>query len=512
MPVTDADVTAALLITSEEWAAHLASITEDDVATLMVPTDVAMAKFFVEWFGPHFRFSPQDVGDGWRYWSGSIWASDFAAGRHVAFGVLTVEILLAAADVLPIPEGVVDAAHAGKPTRPREEIVAAVRAGLRARLRQYLNSRKLYAMLDLAAATPPIRVDIAAYDADPWRLTCANGTLDLKTGTLRSFAGTDLCTKRIDAPYDPEARCPRFLNFLHEIFNEDDALVEYACRFLGYALTGVVREHVLPIWWGSGSNGKSTLLNLIHDLLGPFAQVAPVSLLLEAKRGASIPNDVARLNGVRFVAARETGATARLNEETIKAMTGGDKLTGRFLHREFFDFLPSHKVVLVTNHRPYVRGQDHGLWRRLALVPFHRRFWKTEDRPPKDAKLEDQDLGAKLRAELPGILALAVRACLVWHAAGLTRPAAVTDATAEYRDEQNPLGQFLEKHCDVSDPEGWTSSADLYAAYLTWAEAQHDRKPLSGTAFGRALGELGHPAKKHAATRGRQGITLGPGF
>src|SRR5204863_2610478 len=126
-----------------------------------------------------------------------------------------------------------------------------------------------------------------------------------------------------------------------------------------------------PIWYGEGSNGKSTLLKVLMALLGPFAQVAPLSLMLEARNGRSaIPNDTARLVGVRLVVTSETPEHGRLAEATVKTLTGGDRLTGRFLHKEFFDFDPSHKVLLVTNHKPMIRGQDWAIWRRIALVPF----------------------------------------------------------------------------------------------------------------------------------------------
>jgi putative DNA primase/helicase len=510
MRVTDTDVMAALGDVSAEWQKSLAMITEKEVGELLDPTDTFVTGCYSTWFGHRFRYSPQDAGDGWRTWDGSVWAPTFPDGKHVVFAVLTVEILLDAAAVVPIPKALIESMAKGKGGEDTTaKIEAALRARMRYALRRYLNRSKLVAVLQLAAATPPIRIDIARYDADPWLLTVANGTLDLRTGTLRPSVPEDLCTRMVPIVYDPAARCERFMKFLYEVLGDDGELVEFVLRLIGSWLPGVVREHILSIWWGSGANGKTTLLNVIFQLLGPFGQVAPVSLLIEKGRGSSIPNDIARLKGVRFVAVKETADGSRLNEAMVKDLTGNERLVGRFLHKEFIEFDPTHKVALITNHKPVVRGQDVAIWRRLRLVPFTERFWKPDENPPEGGKLVEPGLDETLRSELPGILALAVRSCLVWQSEGLTNPKAVEVATAEYKDEENHLAPFIDERCDASDPEARTATKDLFADYIAWCEESRVRKPMSLQAFGSALAELGFEKCEVARkVKGRQGIKL----
>jgi putative DNA primase/helicase len=215
-------------------------------------------------------------------------------------------------------------------------------------------------LIEMASLRHPSLLDIGAFDRDSLLVTVANGVLDLRTGDLRPPRPDDFLTKALDVAYDPVAACPRFLQFLSELFPSDtEEMIGFLQRLVGLCLTGVVRDHLLTIFWGDGSNGKTTLLKILRALLGPFFQVAPFSLLLETRGSQTqIPNDVARLVGVRCVVCTETAEGGRLNEDVIKKITGSDPLVGRFLHKEYFDFDPTHKVLLITNHKPMIRGRD----------------------------------------------------------------------------------------------------------------------------------------------------------
>jgi putative DNA primase/helicase len=490
---------------AEQWAARVASLTADDPPLLLDPTDHSMAVMFERFYAGALHTSPQY---GVKSWNGLIWEDDSTHGRHRELAVDTVLTLMAAADTIPIPAAMLASGASRDSTTNIEDVEARLRRTMRAKIKKWENGGRLNAMIEMASLRKPFLEDIAAFDQDPMALTMTNGVLNLATGALTPPRSEQKLTKSLAIAYDPTATCPRFARFLTEIFPTDtEDLITFLQRFVGLCLTGRVREHLLPIFWGEGSNGKTTLLRVLMALLGPFAQVAPLSLLLESKHGRStIPNDIARLVGARLAVTEETPEHGRLAEATIKTLTGGGRLTGRFLHHEFFDFDPTHKILLVTNHKPVIRGQDHAIWRRIALIPFTVKFWKREDHPPAGAPLEDPSLGDILLTELPGILRWAVEGCLAWQRGGLHLPKIVQAATAEYRAEQDVLGPFLDECC-VIDPTAWIASDALYKRYETWAASANER-PMTKKAFGTEIGKRGFPPAKEHQVRGRQGLCL----
>ncbi len=335
-------------------------------------------------------------------------------------------------------------------------------------------------MLNLARSDPRIATRLDRFDRDPDVLNVANGALDLRTGDLRPHDRSDLLTKVAPVTYDANAQAPTFLAFLDRIFAGDAELIEFLQRALGYSLTGHTGARKLFIAEGDGANGKSTLFNLIADVLGDYAWNAPDAMLL-AKRGDDGPrNDVAALLGKRFVIASETGEGKRLDETLVKRLTGGDKVTARFLYKEWFEFYPSAKYWWFTNHLPDVRGGDHAIWDRLVRIPFRVRIPEAEWIAEYHRVLFD--------AEAAGILAWLVAGCLAWRRDGLQRPAAIVEATAAYRREQDLLAPFLEERC-VIDPLATVEKSALYAAYTAWADAQHERTLSHKKFSGRLLAD-----------------------
>lgn len=335
----------------------------------------------------------------------------------------------------------------------------------------------LRAMLDLAASLPPLADAGDRWDADPWLLGTPAGVADLRTGTLRAGRPGDRVTMSTAVPLDPDARAPRWERFLAEVFGGDTTLVDFIHRALGYSITGDTSEQCLFLCHGTGANGKSTLTDTLRRVLGDHAWNMPFSTI-EWRDRAGIPNDVAALEGRRLVIASETSDGARLNEARVKALTGCDPITARFLHREFFTFTPVAKFWLAVNHKPVVRDDSHGFWRRIRLVPFRQQF------------AVNPGLAGELRAESPGILAWLVRGCLAWRERGLDPPASVTDATADYAQDSDPLAGFLaECVAPAADAEVWAS--DLYDSYTRWAKLHGlgDRERLTATAFGRKASE-----------------------
>ena len=348
----------------------------------------------------------------------------------------------------------------------------------------------------LSEAEPHIALHPEDLDRDPWLFNVANGTLDLRTGRLRPHRRDDFLTSISPIPYNVGAKCPTWERFLNEIFDGDRELIEFVQRAVGYSLTGLTREHVLFICHGLGSNGKSVLIEIIAAVLADYAQQCPTDTFMVRDRGGTIPNDIARLRGARFVSAVETESGRRLAESLVKQATGGDRLTARFLHREFFEFVPAFKLWLATNHRPEIRGTDNGIWRRIRLIPFGVTFKDPEKAGPGDL-VKDDRLAEKLRTEITGVLAWAVRGCLIWQKDGLRSPDAVSAATATYREEQDVLAHFLAERCQTA-PNYVARAADLYKNYSEWAEANGE-KPISNTAFGLQLKERGFRADRGTA-------------
>jgi putative DNA primase/helicase len=315
-------------------------------------------------------------------------------------------------------------------------------------------------------------------------------------GRARSARREDLITQLAPVTYDPDAPCPTWEAFLTRIMAGNTALMTFLQRAVGYALTGDVREQVMLLLWGTGRNGKSTLINALLALLGPYAMKAAPDLLIATKNDRH-PTERADLSGKRLVAAIESGEGQRFDEVFVKEATGGDPIRARRMREDFWEFWPTHKIWLATNHKPVIRGTDEGIWRRIRLVPF------TVIIPEEE---QDKTLPEKLRAELSGILAWAVRGCVVWRQEGLPVPEEVQQATAGYREEMDTFGRFLADRCVLD--QRWRVTTDvLYQAYLTWCQGNGEYR-LSKNHFGMRLRDRGLTPIRFGNARGWQGIML----
>jgi putative DNA primase/helicase len=340
-------------------------------------------------------------------------------------------------------------------------------------------AQRLDALLALARSDLPILHD--QLDTEPFLLNVLNGTLDLRTGELRSHRRDDLITKLAPVSYDPQAVCPLWDKFLDRIMDSNQDLIGYLQRVAGYCLTGNMSEQCLWFFYGTGANGKSTFLTTLLAMLGDYGMQA-VSDLLMVKNHESHPTERADLFGKRFVATIETEEGKRIAEALMKQMTGGDQMRARKMRQDFFEFRPTHKIVLAANHRPTVRGTDHAAWRRIKLVPF------TVTIPDEE---KDKALPERLKAELPGILAWAVRGCLDWQNYGLGEPAEVRQATAAYQSEQDSAQGFLDECC-VLIPGARVRASALLEAYQVWSG---DRL-MSRQVFNQRLREKGFESRR----------------
>ena len=340
-------------------------------------------------------------------------------------------------------------------------------------------NRAISAMVELAKSEPGIPVLSDQLDRDIWLLNCKNGTLDLRTGELRPHNRKDYITRIIPTEYNPYADFEEWAKFLHRIMNDNAELISFLQRAVGYSLTGSTREQCLFMLYGCGANGKTTFLEAISDVLAGYAQRTPTDTLL-AKDTSGISNDIARLKGARFVVASEVEEGRKMAESLVKQMTGGEKMTARFMRAEYFEFKPHFKLWIGTNHKPVIRGTDHAIWRRIKLIPFN----VTIPEPERDKELPN-----KLRKEKAGILNWAVMGCMDWLKDGLGEPEEVVKATGEYRSEMDVLTRFI-SDCCVTNTQKCTKSSELYRKYTEWSK-DNGEFTLSQTKFSTRMQEKG---------------------
>ncbi|MGC5804174.1 phage/plasmid primase, P4 family [Ralstonia pseudosolanacearum] len=312
----------------------------------------------------------------------------------------------------------------------------------------------------IARSDPKHAATADEWDADVWALNTPGGVVDLRTGNLRAHRREDRMTKVTTAT--PRGRsgegCPAWLAFISDITGGNTELAAYLQRVVGYCLTGVTSEHALFFLYGTGANGKSVFLNVLATILGDYAANAPMDTFMEA-RGDRHPTELAGLRGARLVSSIETEQGRRWNESKVKAITGGDKVSARFMRQDFFDYLPQFKLAVAGNHKPSIRNVDEAMKRRLHLIPF------TVTVPPER---RDGRLTEKLLKERDGILAWAIEGCLAWQRQRLDPPACVLSATEEYFDEEDAIGDFLDEEAQCH-PHARVAVADVFLRWQEWA-------------------------------------------
>jgi putative DNA primase/helicase len=424
-------------------------------------TDLGNAELFADTFGSEWRYDHRR--GRWMQWAGSWWRPD------------ATKIVWE---------------RAGAVARMRYEAAEAVEdpdlreAGVKF-ARSCENSGKTKSLLEMAVTLPALKVAGNNWDEDPWLLGVKNGVVELRSGILRPGVREDYITQHVPVEYDMNAECPRFKRFLSEVTGGDKTLCDYLWRVMGYILTADVREQCTFMFYGRGSNGKSTLIKVLQWILGDdpengYAHTLDPEALQYNSGPASQSQSLAGIVGKRLLTASEI-SVRRFNENRIKALAGGDRISARFLYQEPFHFQPVAKLVLSFNARPAARDDSDGFWRKVRMVPFREKF-----DPAAEPDLEDT-----LRDELPGILAYAVQGVEAWLERGLEPPAAVSAETDRYREEADHLTQFIADAIIPASGER-VKAGELYRTYNIWSDEQglNSREKLSSTAFGRRMGEL----------------------
>ena len=413
------------------------------------PSEDALALAFVTHLTPRYRYTP---GMGWMFNLGTRWEPDNRMRHFDDARLLCREV--------------------GRDAQEGE--------------RKRIGSAKtVAAVVKMAAADQRIVLDPEEWDADPMALNTPGALYDLRTGQPINRAGHYLTQCAAVAP-DFAASAPTFHRFLNEVFTGDAEVVEFIQRALGYCITGEIREQVLFFWHGTGSNGKSTLLDLVQWLTDTYALKLPADTLMTS-RNERHPTGIAQLLGKRLAVSSELDEGQFFNEPLVKELTGDQRMRARFMNKDFFTFHQTQKHVIVGNFRPRLRGGDPAIARRMVLVPFDAVF---------EEHRKDPTLLGKLKAEGPAVLAWLIRGAIKWHCDGLQIPSRVRAASAEYMQAHDDLQQWIDECCEKA---GETKASDLYANFKAWKERRGEHAP-SLTSWGDRLSRL--PGMEKRASNG----------
>ncbi len=405
-------------------------------------SDAGDAEFFARQHADMVRYNHRTKH--WLIWDGIRWKPDLTA-RIYSFAVESAR------------SRIVAAAHIADD---------AVRKARSSWMRSGTNVTRLDHMLKLAKGDSALAAEGSEFDRDTMLLGVRNGVVNLREGYLRNALPADMITMQANVKFDPEAKAPLWERTVRDIFKDNVELIPYIQRAFGYSLTGRCDEEIFFLLVGSGRNGKGTLANTFSAILGDYSDNLSFSTLEmhTASSGGGASPDIAKLAAKRFVTASETNEGKRMDEAKIKAITGRDEISARFLYGRDFTFIPEFKLWLSVNHLPRVTDDSDGFWSRPHQVPFEQSYKGREDRTLKDRLLEEAE----------GILAWAVEGVLAWQEAGLAPPTIVEKCRNEYRASQEPLAQFYEDECVVDDGCRIKVS-DFFAAYCRWFEENRFR-------------------------------------
>lgn len=324
------------------------------------------------------------------------------------------------------------------------------------------NFDKVKSCIALLKSLGDVASDGDDWDSDPFLLGVPNGVVDLRTGELLPEDRNILMTLDTGVKYNPQATCPRWEKFLVEIFGDDPIMIEYIHRAVGYALTGLTTEQAVFLLVGEGSNGKSVFLSTIQHILGEYATIAAFASFEKQLLAGNQSNDLAAFVGKRLVTSSETALDATFNEARLKSLTGGEKISARFLYQESFTFTPMLKLWLGVNHPPTVRDDSYAFWRRIRRINFGKIFQGEE---------VDPRLGDKLKAEAEGILLWAIRGAVKWFKDGMTTPDKITAAVEAYRGTSDHLATFLSDQTEADEGGSGVAGDEAYARYTSWLKS-----------------------------------------
>ncbi len=420
------------------------------------PNQLGSVYRFLDRYGKDMRFLTESRN--WVYWDGRRWATD-RGGYSWTRAVDTVE--RAFTDCMPWTSG-----DSKKLTRVENYVQSAK------------TTSHIKGVVEGSSLMPGVPVTETAFDLDPDMINCVNGMVDLRTGKVFPHSRDAMMSKLVQHRYEPGAQAPMFMDFMKEIMCGDQELVDFLQVYFGYGLTGLPPDRIFAIFYGSGRNGKSTLIQIISEILGDYHVTIRSQSIMSGKDGDrpdKIGEDLIPLRGARLCTMQESDRSSKLNEGKIKEMTGRDMMRCRYLHSNLWlAFVNTSKMILTTNHRPRVTGQDPGIWDRIAMVPFEARIPEEKIDPDLSSKI--------LEAEAEGVLAWMVAGAIKFYAAGkkVVRPKAVINSTDEYRSDEDMLGKFVEATM-TSATLGRVKVSTLMEVYKRWMTANGDQNAILGS-------------------------------
>ncbi len=421
-------------------------------------TDLGNAQRLIDQFGDDIRYSPQWAT--WLVWQGNHWEADHSNSQVQRMAHAVVRGMWE------------ELAQLDRDDPRRKQLLQWAQRSE--------SNRGIRDMLEVARTLAGISVTAEQFDVHPHLINVRNGTIDLRSMTMREHRREDLLTKHIDIPYNPEASIERWSAFLHRIL-PDPSLVDLVGRMAGYALSGENNSKAFFFLYGSqGNNGKSVFVRVLQHIFGSMAVSTPTETFIKNPLTAGkIPADIARLRGTRLCIASEIGENQKLNEELIRKITGGDEMTARFMHKDYFDFKPRSVILMTGNYRPVITGADDAIWKRMRIIPF-------EVSIPDSERILDLDEQI-INHESEGVLAWLVYYCRLWRKSGLGASVVVEEAVKQYREESDLLGHFIEE-CIRHTPMYSTRASLVYERYVRWCKSQ-SMNPMSNAAFGRRMSD-----------------------
>lgn len=452
-------------------------------------SDVYNANLFVDTFQGELKYSPSN--GCWYQFDGVVWQRDEL--RYVMQNAIecTRTMLLDSAKLLISAATMRDSVKRDLTVKNSELLTKHAKSSR--------NKNRLDAMIAIASTDSRLAISQTEFDTNDMLIALKNGVVDLKSGKFRSATSSDSLTKQAGTNYPETAKdfeCKLWLAFLEDV-QPDPEVRLLLQRLAGYCLTGRTHEQVLTVFHGDGLNGKSVFVETLKQVLGSYAAHAQFESFCERGNDNGIRNDIARLDKVRLVVAAEGNEGMCLDEGLIKQLTGCDEITARFLHREYFTFTPKFKIILVTNHKPIIRGTDHGIWRRVLLVPWLQTIAKDKI----DLLLLD-----KLAAEKPGILAWAIEGLSSYLINGLNPPKVLIEANACYRKDSDVVGLWIDECCNVGSSLRCTSTI-LLNSFNRWATTNGHRE-IASKSLGIKLAEKGFEKDRSTSSRGWAGLDI----
>lgn len=335
------------------------------------------------------------------------------------------------------------------------------------------------AIIKLASSDARLVATVDQWDKDPWLLNTPGGIIDLRTGKVSTHRQDRYMTQITSVAADDECPTPLWTDFLKRVTGDDQDYIDFLQRIGGYTLTGSTREEALFFFHGPGGNGKGVFVSTLAGIMGDYFRPAEMTLFIAINHPQHSTN-MAGLHKARMISVPELEDNAPWAEARIKAMTGEDKMTARFMRGDNFDFHPQFKPWVSGNIKPNLRSVDEAMKRRMNLIPFRVVIPKSE---------RDKELKDKLKAEWPGILNWFVKGCLEWQRVGLKQPDIVVEATNEYFAGEDTLQIFLDDCCEIGQAM-FEPSANVFFRWSQFMEARGE-KPGSQKALTQKLKNRG---------------------